>query len=59
VAETEQETLIQWEEINWGVRQAARIDAQKLLDMYPSERRKLDINFLSHEEALKQLDEDE
>ena len=38
IAETEEETVIQWHEINWKVRQSARIDAQKLLGLYPAEK---------------------
>lgn len=32
------DTLITWSEIAWDVRQRARMDAQKLLDMYPAEK---------------------
>jgi hypothetical protein len=38
IAETEEETVIQWHEVNWKVRQPARIDAQKLLGLYPAEK---------------------
>jgi hypothetical protein len=41
IAETEEETIIQWDERNWGTQQAARMDAQKLLGLYPVERREL------------------
>jgi hypothetical protein len=41
IAETEDETLVQWEERAWTVQQPARMDAQKLLGLYPAERREL------------------
>ena len=38
------ESVVEWQEINWGTRQRARIDAQKLLDLYPAERHRVDVN---------------
>lgn len=36
------ETLIRSDQVAWGVRQKARMDAQKLLDLYPAEKHELD-----------------
>ena len=54
VCESEEETIIQWEEINWGVQQAGRMDACKLLGLYPAA--KLDLTTHSHEDALDELE---
>jgi hypothetical protein len=32
------ETVIAWDEVDWGTRQRARMDAQKLLNLYPTEK---------------------
>ena len=32
------ETVVEWDEVAWDVQQRARMDAQKLLGLYPAER---------------------
>lgn len=38
---TGEKTLVAVDMVNWGTRQKARMDAQKLLDMYPAETKKI------------------
>lgn len=51
---TEGESLVQWEEVNWDIRQKARIDAQKLLGLYPAEEH--NVNHTGIREVLDALD---
>jgi len=39
-----EKTLVAIDMVNWGVRQKARMDAQKLLDMYPVETKKIQLD---------------
>lgn len=41
---TEGDTVIEWDEVDWGTRQRARIDLHKLRGDYPSEKQDLNLN---------------
>lgn len=38
------DTLLGWDEIDWSTRQRARMDAQKLLGVYPPEKRQISLD---------------
>ncbi|MCE5256549.1 MAG: hypothetical protein LLF89_06850, partial [Spirochaetaceae bacterium] len=39
-----EKTLVAVDMVNWGTRQKARMDAQKLLDMYPVEKKQIQLD---------------
>jgi len=47
------DSVIEWSEINWKVRQTARMDAQKLLGAYPAERKTVELDMT--QEALNNI----
>lgn len=50
-----EKTLVAIDMVNWGVRQKARMDAQKLLDMYPVETKKIQYDEVTLNAILNSL----